>query len=607
MVHEQIDEIYPYIGSHDEVNRDKRVLAQIAEFVKKEGEARPPEDSHRRYLNLRKAIRARITRAVNRIQNAIQAIPAKEATEDVATTVNAEVINLQRDIVDEAALSILARKDFPNVQMFEEDKLRRSERIALAVKVVYAAEKWIEQIPVPEGEEPFMMSHAYHPGMDFVPREELPEPPGEGAAFLPSAESTLATGRGLLAEPILQRGVREKIQSTRAPPRLPIFGLHEPLEEDPAKKASTPAPTPRKRTQAPTAFGEESTMDEKFTQLIEKQNEILNKNLYQGVNEDLPKFSGDYRSWNQWHQQFTSLVDKNPKLSTIVKYRKLLRALEGEALRAVSHFEFEASIYPLVKKCLMERFGREHLVMTDMIRQVQKHEQVSETNVEKFRKYIDLCYQMVFLMKKLEPESYKQASYPTLLIEEKLPMSCLREWEAQIQTLELMGVTIPPEDRVERQLNWLSKYVENIKLAQIKNPQLKSQGGQSFNKNGQKPATNSGKKNGNGQEKPKTLNNFLTMAEMKKTVTKGVKSEDPKKCCFDGGAHPPRLCRWRDLKKDPKGNKEKVLQAGLCLLCLKKGHVAKDCKSQATCTIDDCGQKHHKFLHAGVAITPHEE
>ena len=112
------------------------------------------------------------------------------------------------------------------------------------------------------------------------------------------------------------------------------------------------------------------TKEERLTMMFESQSDMIRKGLYKGINEELPKFSGDYKSWNQWYQQFISLVGTNPRFPTIVKYRKLLRSLEGEALDSVSHFEFDEATYELVKEALIEQYGEDQLVMSDMIRQV---------------------------------------------------------------------------------------------------------------------------------------------------------------------------------------------------------------------------------------------
>ena len=53
--------------------------------------------------------------------------------------------------------------------------------------------------------------------------------------------------------------------------------------------------------------------------------------------EKLPKFSGYYGDWSNFWEEFTSLVDNNKGIPTVVKVRRLLAALEGPALLAVKH------------------------------------------------------------------------------------------------------------------------------------------------------------------------------------------------------------------------------------------------------------------------------
>ena len=51
------------------------------------------------------------------------------------------------------------------------------------------------------------------------------------------------------------------------------------------------------------------------------------------------------------------------------------------------------------------------------------------------------------------------------------------------------------------------------------------------------------------------------------------------------------------LSKSLPEKKAFVLKENLCLNCLSKGHVLKNCKSDFSCHIDGCIKKHHTLLH----------
>ena len=166
-----------------------------------------------------------------------------------------------------------------------------------------------------------------------------------------------------------------------------------------------------------------------FEQLMQTLTKTHTGHVDQGQREELPTFSGDYTQWSFFYDQFKALIDTNPKLAPIVKFKRLVAALDGEAARTVKAFQFKAENYPLVKQALEFRYGQPKLIFTDMYRQVQRHSQVDESNLEDFRAFVDQVKEMVKHLKFYRNMDITDPEPYLLLMESKLLEQCLVAWD----------------------------------------------------------------------------------------------------------------------------------------------------------------------------------
>jgi hypothetical protein len=56
-------------------------------------------------------------------------------------------------------------------------------------------------------------------------------------------------------------------------------------------------------------------------------------------------------------------------------------------------------------------------------------------------------------------------------------------------------------------------------------------------------------------------------------------------------------------KASMKVKLDTVKENKLCFRCLRKGHIARDCKVRFLCDIDGCGKRHHRLMHPGTSPT----
>ena len=325
----------------------------------------------------------------------------------------------------------------------------------------------------------------------------------------------------------------------------------------------------------------EKSLDEKFDSLLMNQHDLMKRALHTGVNEQLPKFDGNFGDWNCFWQQFISIVDKNERLGTILKYKRLLSALTGEAQRAVKHLEFSEETYEIAKETLKRRFGQRELVLMDVIRKVMNHPVVKENDWDGLRQFIDLATQMTHISKQEYRGIDKFHLYPTLLIEQKLSVTCLRAWEQENSRMKRHGEEMPEEQKLEWMLEWLNRYAEDMRKAQLKsNPSEKGATGSGARKNPRNPP---------GYGGIKTINNFLTVGDAIKSKTKG--------CLFCGSnKHTTDKCSREYIQKNLRECRKKIYEHELCYNCLQPGHQVKDCPGKS-CGVDNCQGRHNALFH----------
>ena len=67
-------------------------------------------------------------------------------------------------------------------------------------------------------------------------------------------------------------------------------------------------------------------------------------------------------------------------------------------------------------------------------------------------------------------------------------------------------------------------------------------------------------------------------------------------CPFCASSHSPFACdKFRGMKVQDRIKIAR--EKNLCFNCLKPGHMSARCRFDRCCTVDDCKQKHTKFLH----------
>jgi len=100
------------------------------------------------------------------------------------------------------------------------------------------------------------------------------------------------------------------------------------------------------------------------------------------------------------------------------------------------------------------------------------------------------------------------------------------------------------------------------------------------------------------KDHPKVLSVTTSGSEALKSPVKTEKTHG--KCPLCREDHRLGVCKTFTAK-DKEERMNIVRTLGVCIRCLNRGHVGRDCESRMRCNVNKCGGRHHALLH-GVSI-----
>lgn len=143
----------------------------------------------------------------------------------------------------------------------------------------------------------------------------------------------------------------------------------------------------------------------------------------------LPKFSGSYENWLEFHDTFLSLIHSNDEIDEINKFHYLRSSLEGSAAVVVKSVEFCSKNYQTAWKLLCDRFDNKRLLLQNHVSAIFNIETITKESSFALKRMIDQLNKNLLALESLG-EPVKQ--WDTLLIyivSHKLDAKSYREWE----------------------------------------------------------------------------------------------------------------------------------------------------------------------------------
>ena len=276
---------------------------------------------------------------------------------------------------------------------------------------------------------------------------------------------------------------------------------------------------------------------------------------------DLPHFDGDFKSWAEFKDNFTALVDSNPVIGDVQRLQYLKKSLCPEALVTISTLKTEARNYQVAWKALVEQYERPQLIVLSHINIMLHYPPVVKESAAKsalkLRALYNTMHNNLEALRNLNEPVDQWNAILIAIISEKLDENSKQEWERSC----LHGNERKTVKDLFNLIKTRCQFLESLSTRQA----LSGRDEKPFNRNKQRPRSGT---------------------THTATVTK---------CCIVcKGEHPIYKCE-NILQKTPKERKAIAKSLQLCLNCLKANHTAMECTSHP-CTKCNKG-KHHALLH----------
>ena len=269
----------------------------------------------------------------------------------------------------------------------------------------------------------------------------------------------------------------------------------------------------------------------------------------------LRSFGGDVTKWTSFWQSFEAAVHKNGDLSDVEKFNYLNSLLERSARDAVAGLALTDANYHQAIETLQKRFGCKQQIINKHMEALMRMESVTTSHgVRDLRRLFDDVSCHVRSLKTLGVESATYGSLLCPVLMNKIP-----------HDLQLII------SRKVAEADWtIDKLLELIEEELTARERIGARQGRS------QPRY--------GDRKPLTTPSLIS-----------GQSSGPSACCYCNNSHLPENC---DTVTQIESRKQALRRSGQCFVCLRRGHLARDCRSSSRCQI--CKGRHHSSICSNV-------
>lgn len=280
---------------------------------------------------------------------------------------------------------------------------------------------------------------------------------------------------------------------------------------------------------------------------------------------ELPKFSGSYENWLEFHDTFTSLIHENNRITDINKFHYLRASLQGSAAVVIQSIEFSSINYQVAWKLLCERFDNRRLLIQNHVSALFNLTPITKESSATIRHLLDDLNKNLRALESLKEPTEHWDTLLIYIIANKLDQRTYREWEEVKSQLDKnKTITL---DTLVAFLRSRADLLETLELS-------RSSGNQS-----------------NRNSNPKIRSMFsLTDSDSNQSIV-------DKSCPYCKGEHELFECpQFTCLTNEQRLKSLPDLK--VCYNCFRKGHYANKCK-RTGCKI--CKRKHNTLIHLELA------
>lgn len=274
---------------------------------------------------------------------------------------------------------------------------------------------------------------------------------------------------------------------------------------------------------------------------------------------ELKKFHGNPIEWYPFWESFESAVHKNPNLSTVDKFNYLKSLLMGTAQSVITGLALTSANYDKAVELLKKRFGNRQIVISSHMEALTKIPKITEIgDVKRLRNLYDLVESHVRGLESVEisPEMY--GCFLTPIILQKLPeefrIAITRNLGSDTWELKDILSEFHKELQLREQCLLNTKESKDLKLP------------------------------GSGRQRGESSYSTAALYSDNSKNPQGSRVW----CSFCNGDHRSTKC---NVVTTPESRKQILKKKGRCFLCLRSGHLSRDCQSPVKCF--RCHKAHH--------------
>ena len=265
----------------------------------------------------------------------------------------------------------------------------------------------------------------------------------------------------------------------------------------------------------------------------------------------LKRFDGSLIQWATFWDMFESSIHTNLELSDIDKFNYLHSLLEGSAADSISGLSLTASNYSEAIAILKRRFGNKQQVVNRHMDLLLELEPVF--SMRDLKKICHLYDQVEGHVRNLRSLGVSSESYGSLLspiVMKRLPQE--------------LCIIVSKQGSDSWNLDQMMEIIEK---------ELEARERASMNSSGH-----------NTQIQTRKSHDHPTAAVL-------VATNASFSCYYCGEQHVSTSCK---TVTNPDARRQILLKTGRCFICLRKGHMGKDCRSSTRCA--SCRGRHHTSI-----------
>lgn len=283
---------------------------------------------------------------------------------------------------------------------------------------------------------------------------------------------------------------------------------------------------------------------------------------------NLPTFSGELKSWPNFHDLFNTLIHENQSLSNIEKFQYLYASLSGEPHDLIKHLPLTSGNYIIAWNLLTERYQNDRVLVSYYWQSMSTAPKVTTDSVHSLRALLNTFTENVHALDQHPNIDLWDFTLFRWFLE-KLDTGTRKRFEVQF-----CQTNIPKFHDLK---DFVSQQCRALETDLVTNGDLRS------NQNSRSHV----KVNQPYQSRAKSLVANVTQYSHSTAAASEV-------CPFCKASHRPYKCPTF-IAKTCSDRQAAARQARLCFNCLRKTHMISRCTSTSTCRI--CSGKHHTLLH----------